>query len=131
MGAARKTTEEEGNKTMQDNKEASAPKEQDQLEIGDRVLIKHHQTGHWNKEEEVVEQWDDKLSYVIKDDAGQILVCGRLLLKPKPPPLPRSDRVLRSHVRQQQTTGEEEEEVENLSTLFQKPQPSRRAKTSF
>ena len=39
---------------------------QDELEKGDCVLIKHQTTGRWNKEAEVVEQREDKLLYVIK-----------------------------------------------------------------
>ena len=41
---------------------------QDNLDVGDKVLIKHQQTGCWNKEAEVVEQRNDKLSYVIRDN---------------------------------------------------------------
>ena len=131
MRAAKKQSDKEEGEQTQKNKETSVPAEQDELEIGDRVLIKHHQTGHWNKEVEVVKQRDDKLSYVIKDDVGQILVHGRQLLKPKPPPLPRSDRILPSHVRQQHATREEEDEQENFSTPFQTPQPSRCAPKNF
>lgn len=72
----------------------------DDLEKGDRVLVKHQTTGRWNKEAEIIKQIEDKLSYVIRDDTGQILARGRRLLKAKPAPSAKLDRVLRSMVRQ-------------------------------
>ena len=67
----------------------------DELDVGNKVLIKHHRTCHWNTEAEVLEQRENRLSYIIKDDTGQILIRGRCLLKPKPIPA-KADRVLRS-----------------------------------
>ena len=58
-----------GETDVQSKQRANRQKEaQDDLDIGDRVLIKHHKTGRWNKEAEVVEQRQDKFSYVIRDD---------------------------------------------------------------
>ena len=90
MGAEQRKGRPKEDEQPKKAQEKDPTSNQDKLEVGDGVLVKHQQTGRWNKETEVVEQRDDKLSYVIKDDTGQILIRRRRLVKPKPPPLPRS-----------------------------------------
>ena len=120
MEAGQKKVTPEEEKPQQETQEKQSKTIQDELEVGDRVLIKHQQTGRWNKEAEVVEQRNDKLSYVIRDNTGQILVRGLRLLKPKPPSLARSDLMLRSHTRQQ--TGQEaDSRQETFSTPLHHP----------
>ena len=74
MGAEQRKNRPEEDEPQQKDQQKDPTTKQDNLEVGDRVLIKHQQTGRWNKEAKVVKQRDDKLSYVIKDDTGQILV---------------------------------------------------------
>ena len=100
MGAEQIESTPEEEEPQQKAQEKDPKTKQDNLEVGDKVITKHQRTGCWNKEVEVVGQRDDKLSYVIRDDTGQILIHGQHLLKPKLPPLARSDRVLCSHTRQ-------------------------------
>ena len=70
MGAGQWTTQPDLDKGEEHMDEEKATKKQeanqDNLETGDRVLIKHQTTGHWNKEAEIIEQREDKLSYVIR-----------------------------------------------------------------
>ena len=66
--------EQEEYKTVKQSKKGTDKKkevQQDNLDIGDKVLIKHHKTGRWNKEAEVIEQRQDKLSYAIKSNPGK------------------------------------------------------------
>ena len=90
MRAGQQTTQPDQDKGEEHRDEEKTTKRQeanqDPLETGDRVFVKHQIRGRWNKEAEIIEQREDKLSCVIKDDTEQILVRGRRLLKSKPAP---------------------------------------------
>ena len=59
-------------------------KKLDTLSDGEKVLVKHHKTGHWDAETKIIQKREDGLSYVIEDEHGQTFIWGRRLLKPKP-----------------------------------------------
>ena len=63
----------------------------DILANGERVLVKHHKTGRWDKEATVIQKREDGLSYIIKDEHGQTFIRGRRLLKPNPNTLHRTE----------------------------------------
>ena len=76
MGTGQRRTTPKEEKPQQAAQEKQTKTTQDELEVGGKVLIKHQQAGRWDREAEVVKQREDKLSYVIKDNTGQILIHG-------------------------------------------------------
>ena len=54
----------------------------DRLHVGEKVLIQHHATKDWSDAGTIIEQREDRLSYIVETDDGRSFIRGRRLLKP-------------------------------------------------